>query len=461
MVIIMSDIIAAVATGNVRSAIGIIRVSGDGAIDAVSRVFRPRKYKTMADAPSGRLVYGELLSEEGQVIDLCLCTVSRAPGSYTGEDTAEIQCHGSPVVLSEGLRTLFSVGVRQALPGEFTKRAFLNGKLDLTAAEAVIDLIDAETADTAKNACGQLSGSVSGKTDAVYSSLLDMAAHFHAVVDWPDEDIEDFQAENYTETLENAERELSRLLDTFSRGRILREGVKCAIIGRPNVGKSSLLNALLGYERAIVTDVAGTTRDTLEEKCVLGGVLLRLIDTAGIRDTDDAVEKLGVERAEAALRDADLVFVAADASEPLNSEDMDIIRMASESGKTWVFLPNKTDLTKNAVSMELMGIDAPETIPISAKTGDGLDRLGEYIKSEFGAASPPAGEILTNARQAQEVRIARDALLNVLNGSKIGVTPDVLLTELEDAMNALAIVSGKNLRENIIDKIFTRFCVGK
>lgn len=457
----MADVIAAVATGNVRSAIGIIRVSGDGAIEAVAKVFCPEKYKSMTDAPSGRLVFGALLDAGGTRLDLCLCTVSRAPHSYTGEDTAELQCHGSPVVLAEGLRALFAAGARQAAPGEFTKRAFLNGKLDLTASEAVIDLIDAETSDAARNASGQLSGAVARKTDAIYDSLLDMSAHFHAVVDWPDEDIEEFEVKSYVDILKGAETELTRLLDTFTRGRVLRDGVKCAIIGRPNVGKSSLLNALLGYDRAIVTDIAGTTRDTVEEKCVVGGVLLRLADTAGMHDTEDAVEKLGVRRAKDAAADAELLLVVTDAGAPATEEDLSAMRIAAASGKPWVLLVNKTDLTNNAPSVDPTDINVPRTIPVSAKTGEGLDALGDYVASLFGTAQPPAGEILTNARQADEVRRARDSVSAALAALNTGITPDAVLTELEEAAGALAAISGKNLRNNVIDKIFTRFCVGK
>ena len=455
----MSDVIAAIATGNVRSAIGIIRVSGDGAIDSVSKVFRPKKYLRMEDVPSGRLVYGEFISAGGQVIDLCLCTVSRAPHSYTGEDTAEIQCHGSPVVMSEGLRALFDAGARQATPGEFTKRAFLNGKLDLTAAEAVIDIIDAETADAAKNAAGQLSGAVVRKTDAIYSSLINISAHFHAVVDWPDEDIEDFQAENYIEVMRSAERKLSKLLETFTRGRILREGVRCAIIGRPNVGKSSLLNAILGYDRAIVTDIAGTTRDTIEEKAVVGGVLLRLTDTAGLRDTADDIERIGVLRAEQAAEEAELVIGVFDGAYALTNEDERTLEYLKNSEKA-IAVVNKDDLPRE-VDFEKISAASNDPIIISAVTGEGIAALGERVRTIFGNNQPPTGEILTNERQANEVRRARDAIISALNAMETGFTSDIILTELEEGIDALSSISGKNFRENIIDNIFTRFCVGK
>ena len=307
----MSDTIAAVATGNVVSAIGILRVSGDETLSVIDRVFFPANGKPMSEAEDRKLVYGALKAADGSVLDLCLCTISRAPHSYTGEDTAELQCHGSPTVLRAGLRALFAAGARQALAGEFSRRAFLNDRMDLTQAEAVIDLIHSETEQAAKNAAGQLGGAVLRCVQPIYQSLADIASHYHAVIDYPDEDIPDFQMQAYGETLSNASTELERLLQTFARGRVMTSGVPAAILGRPNAGKSSLLNALLGYDRAIVTDVPGTTRDTLEERCELGGVLLRLTDTAGLHETDDRVEALGVERSRRAAEQAALAIARA------------------------------------------------------------------------------------------------------------------------------------------------------
>ena len=292
----MSDTIAAVATGNVLSAIGILRLSGDGTLAVIDRVFRPANGRPMSEAPDRKLVYGTFCDTDGQTLDLCLCTVSRGPHSYTGEDTAELQCHGSPAVLRAGLQALFAAGARQALAGEFTKRAFLNGRMDLTQAEAVIDLIHAETALDANNAAGQLGGAVLRRAQSVYDALQDIASHYHAVIDYPDEDIPDFQLSAYEATLTGCIDQLQRLLDTFSRANVLHGGVPAVILGRPNAGKSSLLNALLGYERAIVTDVPGTTRDTIDARVTLGGVLLRLTDTAGLRGTSDPVEAIGVHR---------------------------------------------------------------------------------------------------------------------------------------------------------------------
>ena len=285
----MSDTIAAIATGAQVSAIGIIRLSGDRAINIVDSLFFPASGKAMRDSESRKLIYGSLRDRKGELLDLCLCTISRGPNSYTGEDTAELQCHGSPVVLRAALEEIFALGARQAGPGEFTKRAFLSGRMELTAAEAVADMIDAESVECAKNAAGQLSGAIDQKAEDIYSALTDISSHYHAVLDYPDEDIEDFRLEAYRGVLEEAIRTLRALLATFDRGKLMHSGIPAAIVGRPNAGKSSLLNALLGYDRAIVTAVPGTTRDTIEEKLRIGSICLRLTDTAGIRATEDEI----------------------------------------------------------------------------------------------------------------------------------------------------------------------------
>ena len=447
------DTIAAIATGSALAAIGILRISGPEAVAVLDRVFVPAHGGRMSTRASHTLVYGRLLDRDGETLDLCLATVSRAPASYTGEDTAELQCHGSPTVLREGLLSLFAAGARQARAGEFTRRAFLNGRLDLVQAEAVIDLIDAQTPQAARLAASQLDGAVSRRTEAVYDTLTAICSHYHAVLDYPDEDIEPFELADYRRTLREGVDTLAALLATWRRGALVKNGVTTAIIGRVNVGKSSLLNALLGYERAIVTDHAGTTRDTLEEKAVLGGVLLRLTDTAGQRETDDPVERIGVERAREAARGASLVLVVLDGSVPLTAGDRAILDEAAAAEKSIVLL-NKSD---RPAAFEL-----PAALRISAKTGAGLDKLearvAELFPPETGVA---AGEVLTSARQADAVSRALDYLHETLSAMDGGVAPDAVLTELEGALGALGELSGRSVREDVTNGIFARFCVGK
>lgn len=452
----MSDTIAAVSTGMQVSAIGILRLSGDKAITIVDKLFIPRSGKKMSESEDRKLMFGSLCDLDGQTLDICLCTISRAPHSYTGENTAEIQCHGSPAVLRAALDAVFALGARQALPGEFTKRAFLNGRMDLTSAEAVADIIDAETAEAAKNAAGQLGGAIGRRIDKIYDFLTDLSSHYHAVLDYPDEDIEDFTLVAYKAELHAAIAELKRLADSYSGGKLLHGGIPAAIIGRPNAGKSSLLNAVLGYDRAIVTNIPGTTRDTIEEKLRLGGVLLRLTDTAGLRETDDEIERLGVMRSHEAMENAELVIAVIDGSGDVSAEDEEIIRCAEKAPHAVVAV-SKSDLGKIAV--------LPETtlpvVELSSMTGEGLEKLAEVIKTLFPMPDAPAGEILTNARQAEAVDRALAALTAAYDALLQGCTPDIVLTEAEGAMSALGELSGKTVREDVTNRIFERFCVGK
>ena len=455
----MSDTIAAIATGNVISAIGIIRLSGDDTLAVIDRVFRPSSGKAMSESPNRKLVYGALCDTDGQTLDLCLCTISRGPSSYTGEDTAELQCHGSPTVLRAGLQALFAAGARQALAGEFSKRAFLNHRMDLTQAEAVIDLIHAESAQEAKNAVGQLGGAVLRRAQGVYDTLADIASHYHAVIDYPDEDIEDFELTAYTAALTDSIAQLQRLLDTFARGSVLHSGVPSVILGRPNAGKSSLLNALLGYDRAIVTDIPGTTRDTIEERVTLGGVLLRLTDTAGLHATADPVEALGVGRALDAAGQAALAIAVFDASEPLTADDRQVIQAAQQAQERIAVL-NKSDLPA-VLSAEEFTADFDRVCIVSAKEHTGLASLEEAVAALFPLPDAPAGEILTNARHADAVSRALESLRAALDAMQLGVTPDAVLTEAEETMSALGELTGASIREDITNRIFSRFCVGK
>lgn len=454
----MSDTIAAIATARAPSAIGILRLTGEDTAAILDRVFRP-KGLPMSARSTRAMVLGDVLDRTGQVIDNGLAVLMRAPNSYTGEDCAEIHCHGSPLVLQEVLLALFAAGARQARGGEFTQRAFLNGRMDLIQAESVADLIDAETAEAARNAAGQLHGAISRGVEEIYDGLMDITSRFYAVVDYPDEDIEDLQRETMVETLDKAEKKLSSLLATFDRGQILKQGVPTVILGKPNAGKSSLLNALLGYDRAIVTDVAGTTRDTVEEKVRCGSILLRLCDTAGIRETEDTVERIGVQRSRDAAQRASLALLVLDASSPLTEEDEESIALAQRAPQHLAVL-NKSDLpccVDKAALKERFG----SLLEICAKSGEGVDVLADAIEALYPAGTASVGEVLTNARQADAVQRALVAVTAAKQALEMGMTGDAVLTDAEGALEALGELSGKSIREDLVATIFSRFCVGK
>lgn len=463
------DIIAAIAAGTAPSAIGIVRVSGEGCAALCGRVFRAGNGRPFAEQKPRTMVLGEMLDAEGRVIDHGLAVWFPGPHSYTGEDSAEFHCHGSPVVLRELLAALFSAGARQAGPGEFTKRAFLNGQLDLTQAEAVIDLIDAETAAAVRNAAAQLDGGLRRKLEPVQDALLEVTSRFYAVVDYPDEDIEDVQPEEIAEALRSADNSLTRLLETCRRGQVLKKGVRTAIVGLPNAGKSSLLNALAGYERAIVTDIPGTTRDTVEESVLCGGVLLRLIDTAGLRETEDAVEKLGVARSRRAMETADLILLVDDSlTDPASlTEFQQLLNEAGKGSAPWIYVASKRDLTgKTAGSIGAVGNPdwkGPAAyVSVSSVTGEGLGELEEAVAALFPAGgAQEAGSLLTDQRQEEAASRARNAVRRALEALESGLTPDAVLTDAEEALNAIGELTGRTAKEEIVSRIFSRFCVGK
>ena len=455
----MPDTIAAVATPRGTGAIGIVRLSGPDTRAVLSRVFRPQNGRDLAQQPPRTMVYGQVIDSRSRLLDNALCVLFPAPHSYTGEDCAEIHCHGSPVVLDEVLCALFAAGARQAKAGEFTRRAFLNGRMDLTQAEAVADLIDAETAEAAHVAALQLSGSLRSAVDAVYDDLMGIVSRFYAVVDYPDEDIADAAREDVLAVLRRSGERLTALSASFARGRVLKHGVPAALVGKPNVGKSSLLNALAGYDRAIVTDVAGTTRDTVEEKIRLGRVLLRLTDTAGIRPTDDAVEAQGVARSRAAAQNAELALLVLDGSAPLTAEDEDAIK-ASADAPHRIVLINKSDLPQ-APDTDALRCRFGAVYPVSAVTGAGLDALDRAVEELYPHDGAEQGQLLTNARQYEAVTRAAEALDSACAALEDGLTPDAVLTDAESALSALGELCGKSVRDDLIDTIFSRFCVGK
>ena len=453
------DTIAAIATAQSPGAIGILRLSGPDTFAVVDRVFRAGDGRGAAEQTPRSMVLGRLLDAEGRLLDHVLCVRFPGPDSYTGEDCAELHCHGSPVVLNEGLAALFAAGARQARPGEFTQRAFLNGRMDLLQAEAVVDLVDAETAAAARNAAGQLTGRLSRDVDRIYGELMALVSRFYAVVDYPDEDIGEDSRQEMLDTLRRAENDLTELRATFSRGQLLKTGVPTVILGKPNAGKSSLLNALLGYDRAIVTDVAGTTRDTVEEKVTVGRVLLRLIDTAGIRATDDAVERQGVARSRDAARRASLALLVLDGSAPLDEEDEAAIDVAKTVANLLVVV-NKSDLPRR-IDVGRLADRFDNVISLSALTGQGIVTLTDAIAAFYPAGTDTDGLLLTNARQADAVSRALASVQSARASLRIGMTPDVVLTDAEAALSALGELNGKTVREDLIDTIFSRFCVGK
>lgn len=455
----MNDTIAAISTPYGRGGVALIRISGENAIAVADRVFRTGSGKSLSDLPAGRAVYGTILFE-GQPIDDGLATCFRTPASYTGEDVAEISCHGGILLTEKVLSAVLTAGARMAEAGEFTRRAFLSGKLSLTRAEAVIDLIDAESEEQLRMAKSQLGGSLSRELDDLYEKLRTLVSAAYVYADYPDEDLSDVTPEQMKEQLKEIQNRLIALYGSYRRGRAVREGIPTVLVGRPNTGKSSLLNRLLGRDRAIVTDYAGTTRDTLEETLLLDRIVLRLTDTAGIRSTDDPVEKIGVERSVAALDHAELALAVFDGSAPATAEDLELIGRLKGSDKVVLAILNKSDLPCR-FDADLTDFDG--IYPLSAQNGDGITELKSAIEERYakGEIDYDRSAVLSSARQAAAVKSAMDSVQSALSALEQGFTPDVAGMDLELAMAALGQTDGRSVSADIVDAIFHRFCVGK
>lgn len=453
----MNDTIAAISSAG--GPIGLIRVSGEQAIQVVNTVFRAKNGKRMLDAPGQKLIYGMLYNKDGKMIDCCYAVVFHAPHTYTGEPMAELQCHGSTAVLQQAMDALFAQGVRQAEAGEFTRRAFLNGKLGLSEAEAVHDLITARTAEAAQNAAAQMMGAVGSPVQQMRDELIGMVAHFHAVVDFPDEDIDPILFDDAAALLHRTTSRLYAMAESYERGRILREGVPCVILGRPNAGKSTLLNTLLGRERAIVTDIPGTTRDLIEENVKVGQLLLRVTDTAGLRDTTDPIEQAGIDRAMAEASASALILAVFDGSQPIGDEDM--LVLARAAGHRAIAVVNKVDLPQQ-LNEKLLKKHFLHIVPLSAKTGAGMEKLLSLIPRTIGLGDGAFdGALITNARQAAALARAAERCEAALYAAQSGMTPDAVVMDAEGAIAALGEITGETVTEAVVSRIFSDFCVGK
>ena len=453
-----SDTICAIATGMGRSAIGMVRVSGPEAIDICDKIFRGKKrIKNMETftAAFGRIVY------EDEIFDEAVVLVMKAPHTYTTEDTVEINLHGGSYVIKKVMELLLNLGVRPAEPGEFTKRAFLGGRIDMTEAEAVMDVINAETDKALKASVGQLTGGLSKQVVELREKILYQTAYIESALDDPENYSLDGYSDKLKEVVITVKDKIEALLRTADEGRIIREGISTAIVGRPNVGKSSILNLLLGEERAIVTDIEGTTRDTLEEYVNIGGIILKLIDTAGIRKTDDVVEKIGVDRAKESIEEADLILMILDGSESLLPEDKEILESVRD--KKIITLINKSDKESNLDKEELASIIDTEIIDISAKTGDGLEDLKDVLTDMFFRDELDFNDqiYITNSRHKAALISANESLGKVLESIDSAMGEDFYTIDLMAAYESLGDIIGETLEDDLADKIFSEFCMGK
>ncbi len=457
----MTDTIAAAATAMSSSGIGIIRVSGSEAIPVVDRIFQsPREGKSLLDVPSHTVHYG-VIRDENQILDEVLVIVMRAPHSYTAEDTVEIDCHGGVLVMKKILETVIKYGAKPAEPGEFTKRAFLNGRIDLSQAEAVMDTIQAGNDYALQSSVGQLRGSVSRKIKKLREDILYQLAYIESALDDPEHILLDGYSAALMEVLEPMREELKKLIRSSDDGKIVSEGIRTVILGKPNAGKSSLMNVLVGEERAIVTDIAGTTRDTLEEKICLRGVTLHIVDTAGIRETDDVVEKIGVSRAKQVADAADLIIYVVDGSCPLDENDATIIGLIRD--RRAVVLLNKTDLDLVVTKEELESRTGHPVIAVSAKEELGIEELEETVETMFYSGRIDFNDqvLITNVRHKTALTDALESLNMVVQSIENGMPEDFLTIDLMDAYEQLGTIIGESVGEDLVNEIFGKFCMGK
>lgn len=456
----MSDLsaIAAISTPLGTGGVGIIRISGKNATEIADRIFVSVNGIKLSSSKGYRAYFGRIFDGE-TAVDEVVCLVFRAPHSYTGEDVVEINCHGGVVLLKKILRLVLQNGAQAAAPGEFTKRAFLNGKLDLSEAESVMTLISAQGEQGANAAFNQLEGSLSRKIEKINFSLLSLAAHIAAWVDYPDDEIEELGNNELYSTIYNAYLELCALLSNFDSGMAVTNGVEAAIVGKPNVGKSTLMNLLTGYDRSIVTEIEGTTRDVVEETVNLNGCILRISDTAGMRETGDIVEKLGVERSRKKLERAAIVFAVFDLSKPLSDEDKELIDECKD--KNVIPIINKTDLEPR-LDVDYIKNKLGSPLFISAKSGDGYNELCDRVAELMGTKNfDTTSAMLVNERQRICCQKASDALKDALEALNIGLTPDAIGVCIDDAIAALLELTGQKASEAVVDEVFKQFCVGK
>ncbi len=457
----MDKTIAAISTAMSASGIGIVRISGDEAMEVISRIYRSKNgNKDIKKVKSHTIHYGFIYDGE-EVVDEVLVMIMKGPRTYTGEDTVEIDCHGGVYAMKRVLETVLKNGAEIAEPGEFTKRAFLNGRLDLSQAEAVMDVIQAKNSMALKSSVEQLKGSVLRAVKEIRSKLIYHIAYIESALDDPEHISLDGYPQELLEVVEKESKEISELLKTADDGRMIQEGIKTVILGKPNAGKSSLLNYLVGEDRAIVTEIAGTTRDILEEYISLNGITLRVIDTAGIRDTEDVVEKIGVGKARQMAEDADLILYVVDSSMPLDENDQEIMELLK--GRKSITIYNKTDLTPVVDIEFLKEKTASPVIPISAVEETGISQLEDEIRRMFfqGELSFNDEVYITNARHKAALEEALESLKLVKNSIEMGMAEDFFSIDLMNAYESLGRIVGESVGEDLVNEIFSKFCVGK